>query len=92
MYGMVSISFATNSSCTPNSWREWVINTPAANRVQHASNSENLDNNSCGVLLIWDHFVWIVSGRVPGLAIRYGHVHPRRSDNPLWSPMRIFGR
>jgi hypothetical protein len=48
---------ATNSSCTPNSWREWVINTPAANRVQHASNSENLDNNSGGVLLIWDHFL-----------------------------------
>jgi sterol desaturase/sphingolipid hydroxylase (fatty acid hydroxylase superfamily) len=36
-------------------WLDWIINTPSAHRVHHASNPEYIDKNFGGVLMIWDH-------------------------------------
>ena len=64
-------------------WLEWIINTPSAHRVHHASNPEYLDKNYGGVLLIWDHLFGSYQAERPEIEIRYGLVHPRSSDNPF---------
>src|SRR3954451_3744422 len=60
VYGMVSGSLAyqffVHTELAPRvGWLEWVINTPSAHRVHHASNPEYIDKNFGGILLIWDH-------------------------------------
>jgi hypothetical protein len=40
----------------------------------------------------WDHLFGSWQAERPDIAIRNGLVYPRWSDNPSWSPMRIFGR
>ena len=60
VYGMVSASltyqfFVHTELVRRIGWLEWLINTPSAHRVHHASNAEYIDKNYGGVLLIWDH-------------------------------------
>ena len=64
-------------------WLEWVINTPSAHRVHHASNPEYIDKNFGGVLLIWDHLFGTYQAELPKVKIRYGLAHPRSSENPF---------
>jgi sterol desaturase/sphingolipid hydroxylase (fatty acid hydroxylase superfamily) len=85
---MVSLSlsyqFFVHTELVPHiHWLEWIINTPSAHRVHHASNPEYLDKNYGGVLLIWDHLFGSYQAERPDLEIRYGLVHPRSSDNPF---------
>jgi len=64
-------------------WIEYVLNTPSAHRVHHASNPQYLDSNYGGVLIIFDRlFVTYVAER-EDLPCRYGLVHPMTSYNPL---------
>eukprot|EP00762_Andalucia_godoyi_P003113 ANDGO_00989.mRNA.1 C-5 sterol desaturase len=35
-------------------WLEYVLNTPSAHRVHHARNTEYLDANFAGTLIVWD--------------------------------------
>src|SRR3954471_9742419 len=35
-------------------WFEWVFNTPSHHRVHHGSQSQSLDRNYAGVLIVWD--------------------------------------
>lgn len=62
---------------------EWVLNTPAHHRVHHASNPEYLDCNYGGVLIVFDRLFGTFVAERPGVAIRYGLVHPLASHNPL---------
>ena len=62
-------------------WLEWLINTPSAHRVHHASNPEYIDKNFGGVLLIWDHLFGTYQRERPDIKIRYGLAHPRSSPN-----------
>jgi sterol desaturase/sphingolipid hydroxylase (fatty acid hydroxylase superfamily) len=65
-------------------WLDWVINTPSAHRVHHASNPEYIDKNFGGVLMIWDHLFGTYQAERPDIAIRYGLSHPRSSpSNPF---------
>ena len=65
-------------------WLEWAINTPSAHRVHHASNSEYIDKNFGGVLMIWDHLFGTYQPELPDIKIRYGLSHPRSSpSNPF---------
>src|SRR5580700_1984270 len=77
----------TSSLFTP-SWRHalaglsgWVINTPSAHRVHHASNPEYIDKNFGGVLLIWDRLFGSYQAERPDIDIRYGLAHPRSAPN-----------
>jgi sterol desaturase/sphingolipid hydroxylase (fatty acid hydroxylase superfamily) len=78
------------------SWWDWVINTPSAHRVHHASNPEYVDKNFGGVLMIWDHLFGTYRAELPNVKIRFGLSHPRSSpDNPfviayeeLWRMLR----
>jgi sterol desaturase/sphingolipid hydroxylase (fatty acid hydroxylase superfamily) len=65
-------------------WLDWIINTPSAHRVHHASNREYIDKNFGGVLMIWDHLFGTYQAELPNVKIRYGLTHPRSSpSNPF---------
>ena len=53
-------------------WLEWVLNTPSAHRVHHASNPQYIDKNFGGVLMIWDHLFGTYQAERPVIKIRYG--------------------
>jgi sterol desaturase/sphingolipid hydroxylase (fatty acid hydroxylase superfamily) len=78
---------------------EWIFNTPAHHRVHHASNSEYLDRNYGGILIVWDRIFGTFADERPQAPIVYGLVHPIGSLNPLiiafheWGAMtRDFAR
>jgi sterol desaturase/sphingolipid hydroxylase (fatty acid hydroxylase superfamily) len=86
VYGMVSANlsyqFFVHTELVPHvRWPEWLINTPSAHRVHHASNREYLDKNFGGVLLIWDHLLDTYQPGQRDVAIRYGLTHDRSSPN-----------
>jgi sterol desaturase/sphingolipid hydroxylase (fatty acid hydroxylase superfamily) len=89
VYGTVSLSlsyqFFVHTELVPRvGWLEWIINTPSAHRVHHASNPEYIDKNYGGVLLIWDHLFGSYQAERPDIEIRYGLAHPRSApDNPF---------
>lgn len=62
---------------------EWVLNTPSAHRVHHASNLEYLDGNYGGVLIVFDRLFGTYTAERDALPCRYGLVHPMASRNPL---------
>jgi hypothetical protein len=45
-------------------------------RVHHASNTEHLDRNYGGVLIIWDRLFGTFAGERAQTPIRYGLTHP----------------
>jgi sterol desaturase/sphingolipid hydroxylase (fatty acid hydroxylase superfamily) len=89
VFGMASAGltyqFFVHTELVPHiRWLEWIINTPSAHRVHHASNAEYIDKNFGGVLLIWDHLFGTYQPERADIKIRYGLIHPRSSDtNPF---------
>ena len=86
VYGMVSASlcyqFFVHTELVPRvGWVEWLVNTPSAHRVHHASNPEYIDKNYGGVLLIWDHLFGSYQAERSDIPIRYGLAHPRSAPN-----------
>ncbi|MEB3217922.1 MAG: sterol desaturase family protein [Nostocales cyanobacterium 94392] len=62
---------------------EWFLNTPSHHRVHHACNSEYIDRNYGGVLIIFDRlFGTFCSENISNPPI-YGLTHPIKSNNPL---------
>jgi sterol desaturase/sphingolipid hydroxylase (fatty acid hydroxylase superfamily) len=64
-------------------WLEYVFNTPSAHRVHHASNSEYLDANYGGVLIVFDRLFATYVKERDDVPCRYGLVRPITSYNPL---------
>jgi sterol desaturase/sphingolipid hydroxylase (fatty acid hydroxylase superfamily) len=64
-------------------WLEGILNTPSAHRVHHAANSEYLDANFGGVLIVFDRMFGTYVQERDDLPCRYGLVHPLTSYNPL---------
>jgi len=62
---------------------EWVLNTPSAHRVHHASNLEYLDGNYGGVLIVFDRLFGTYIPERKDLPCRYGLVHPMHTYNLL---------
>jgi sterol desaturase/sphingolipid hydroxylase (fatty acid hydroxylase superfamily) len=86
VFGMVSASltyqFFVHTELVPRiGWLEWMINTPSAHRVHHASNLEDIDKNFGGVLLIWDHLFGSYQAEREAIPVRYGLAHQRSSPN-----------
>jgi sterol desaturase/sphingolipid hydroxylase (fatty acid hydroxylase superfamily) len=82
VFGMASASLTyqifVHTELVPRiGWLEWVINTPSAHRVHHASNAEYLDRNYGGVLLIWDHLFGTYQAERKDIPIKFGLVHAR---------------
>jgi sterol desaturase/sphingolipid hydroxylase (fatty acid hydroxylase superfamily) len=89
VFGMASVSLAyqffVHTELVPRiGWLEWLVNTPSAHRVHHASNPEYIDKNFGGVLMVWDHLLGTYQPERGDVAIRYGLAHPRSAPgNPL---------
>ena len=89
VFGFVSAGllyqFFVHTELVPRiGWLEWIVNTPSAHRVHHASNPEYIDKNFGGVLLIWDRIFGTYQAENPEVRIVYGLVHPRSSPlNPF---------
>ncbi|MBS0519368.1 MAG: sterol desaturase family protein [Proteobacteria bacterium] len=62
---------------------EYILNTPSAHRVHHASNAEYLDANFGGILIVFDRLFGTYVEEREDLPCRYGLVHPQTSYNPL---------
>lgn len=64
-------------------WLEWIFNTPSHHRVHHASNSEYLDRNYGGVLIIFDRLFGTCAEERSDRSITYGLTYPLKSYNPV---------
>ncbi|MEN9559285.1 MAG: hypothetical protein RLZZ502_496, partial [Pseudomonadota bacterium] len=62
---------------------EGIFNTPSAHRVHHAANTEYLDANYGGVLVIFDRLFGTYIPENEVSKIRYGWVQAINSHNPL---------
>ena len=62
---------------------EYILNTPSAHRVHHASNEAYLDRNYGGILIIFDRLFGTYTAEAEGVTLTYGLVHPQTSNNPL---------
>lgn len=62
---------------------EWVLNTPSAHRVHHASNIEYLDGNYGGVLIVFDRLFGTYIPERDDVPCRYGLVTPIHGYNLL---------
>ena len=60
---------------------EWILNTPSAHRVHHASNLEYLDGNYGGVLIVFDRLFGTYIAERADLPCRYGLVKPVTTYN-----------
>jgi sterol desaturase/sphingolipid hydroxylase (fatty acid hydroxylase superfamily) len=64
-------------------WLEYVLNTPSAHRVHHASNPEYLDANYGGVLIVFDRLFGSYTAERDDVPCRYGLVTPLTTYNPV---------
>ncbi|MGF1750431.1 sterol desaturase family protein [Vibrio cionasavignyae] len=62
-------------------WLEWVFNTPSHHRVHHGRNSQYIDKNYAGVLIVWDRMFGTFEPEVE--TVRYGISKPVESFNPI---------
>jgi sterol desaturase/sphingolipid hydroxylase (fatty acid hydroxylase superfamily) len=62
---------------------EWILNTPSAHRVHHASNLEYLDGNYGGVLIVFDRLFNTYIAEQRGIPCRFGLVTPMTTYNLL---------
>jgi sterol desaturase/sphingolipid hydroxylase (fatty acid hydroxylase superfamily) len=62
-------------------WYEYVFNTPSHHRVHHGSQSQYLDRNYGGILIVWDRL--FRSFEPEGERVVYGLTKNLRSYNPL---------
>ena len=89
VFGMSSVSLTyqifVHTELVPRiGWLEWIVNTPSAHRVHHASNAQYLDRNFGGVLLVWDHLFGTYQAERADIATVYGLTHRRSSNvNPF---------
>ena len=65
-------------------WLEYVLNTPSHHRVHHAANSEYLDANYGGVLIVFDRLFGTFVAERDDIPCRYGLVTPLESYNPIF--------
>lgn len=64
-------------------WLEYIVNTPSAHRVHHASNLDYLDANFGGVLIVFDHLFGTYVAERDDQPCRYGLVTPVIGHNLL---------
>jgi sterol desaturase/sphingolipid hydroxylase (fatty acid hydroxylase superfamily) len=69
-------------------WLEYVLNTPSAHRVHHASNLNYLDANYGGVLIVFDRLFGTYRQERAEEPCVYGLVQPMRTRNVLTMEFR----
>jgi len=69
---------------------EWILITPSNHRVHHARNSDYIDKNYGGLLIIWDRIFGTFQEEDLEQPPVYGIRTPLQSWNPLWANFHIF--
>lgn len=62
---------------------EWIFNTPAHHRVHHATNTECIDKNFGGILIIFDRLFGTFAREPRDEELRYGVLNTAPSFNPF---------
>ncbi|TNE41800.1 MAG: sterol desaturase family protein [Sphingomonadales bacterium] len=62
---------------------EWVLNTPSHHRAHHSRDSEWLDCNFGGMLILFDRLFGTFRAEPEGGGLRYGLVHGEVTNNPF---------
>ncbi len=76
--------FFLHSQLVPSlGWYEKLFNTPYIHTVHHSSNTEYLDRNHGGILVIWDKLYGTWQEPIKGLQPKYGISHDPNSYNPI---------
>ncbi|MCU0320749.1 MAG: sterol desaturase family protein [Flavobacteriales bacterium] len=76
--------FFLHSQLIPSlGWYEKVFNTPYVHVVHHSSNTEYLDRNHGGILVIWDRIYGTWQDPLPGVEPRYGISHDPDTYSPV---------
>ena len=69
---------------------EWFMVTPSNHRVHHAQNSDYIDKNYGGLLIIWDRLFGTFQKEHKEQPAIYGIRVPLASWNPIWANLHIF--
>jgi sterol desaturase/sphingolipid hydroxylase (fatty acid hydroxylase superfamily) len=64
-------------------WLEAVLNTPTHHRIHHASNTQYLDKNFGGVLIVFDRLFGTFAADDGLEPVRFGLTHGKVSHNPV---------
>ena len=76
--------FFLHSQVVPSlGWYEKLFNTPYVHTVHHSSNTEYLDRNHGGILVIWDKIYGTWQEPIKGLKPKYGISHDPDTYNPI---------
>lgn len=76
--------FFLHSQLIPSlGWYGRIFNTPHAHVVHHSSNTEYLDRNHGGILLIWDKLYGTWQAPIAGIVPRYGIGHDLHTYHPV---------
>lgn len=76
--------FFLHSQLVPSlGWYEKLFNTPYLHVVHHSSNTEYLDRNHGGILVIWDKLYGTWQKPIPGVQPKYGISHDPDSYDPV---------
>jgi alkylglycerol monooxygenase len=67
---------------------EWVLNTPSHHRVHHGCNSQYIDRNHGGTLIVWDRLFGTFEPERERVV--YGITSPPKSWNPVWVNLHYF--
>lgn len=71
-------------------WLDRVFNTPSVHRVHHGSNSQYLDKNYGGILIIWDRIFGTYQAEEE--QVIYGITKPLGTANPFVINFHEYGR
>ena len=76
--------FFLHSQLVPSlGWFEKVFNTPFVHVVHHSSNTEYLDRNHGGILIIWDKLYGTWQKPIKGVVPKFGISHDPDTNNPI---------
>jgi sterol desaturase/sphingolipid hydroxylase (fatty acid hydroxylase superfamily) len=67
-----------------------IFASPSNHRVHHGANSEYLDRNYGGLLIIWDRLFGTFQPELATVPVVYGTRDPLRSWNPLWANLHTY--
>jgi sterol desaturase/sphingolipid hydroxylase (fatty acid hydroxylase superfamily) len=65
-------------------WFEFIFNTPSHHRVHHSSETQYLDKNHAGVLIVWDKLFGTYISEKPNVFPTYGLTKNITSKNPFF--------
>jgi alkylglycerol monooxygenase len=67
-----------------------IFASPSNHRVHHGANSEYVDRNYGGLLILWDRLFGTFQPELAAVPVVYGTRDPLHSWNPLWANLHTY--